>query len=76
MKFFGEATDLAGQRVLVVDDSVCTGVTMASVREFCRARGASRVATLALFCHPDHPTDYAFRVSKTPLVWPWGWESD
>lgn len=76
VKFFGEATDLAGQRVLVVDDSVCTGVTMASVREFCQARGASRVATLALFCHPDHPTDYVFRVSKTPLVWPWGWESD
>jgi hypoxanthine phosphoribosyltransferase len=74
--FLGGDVDLSGKRVLLVDDSVCTGATLASVERFCRARGAAYVKTLALFVDPRHPTDYFFRMSKTPLVWPWGWESD
>jgi hypoxanthine phosphoribosyltransferase len=60
----------------VVDDSVCTGATLASVGALCRERGASEVRTLSLYCHPRHPSDYFYRHGKTPLVWPWGWEAD
>jgi adenine/guanine phosphoribosyltransferase-like PRPP-binding protein len=74
--FIDPNLDLGGQRVLLVDDSVCTGATLATVAQLCRAHGASEVETLALFCHPDHPTDHYHRASMTPLIWPWGWESD
>ena len=74
--FLSDDVDLSGKRVLLVDDSVCTGVTLASVNRLCRTHGAAEVKTLALFVNPDHSTDYFCRVSKTPLVWPWGWESD
>lgn len=74
--FLDPSLDLRGQRVLLVDDSVCTGVTLATVAALCRARGAREVETLALFCHPEHLTDHYYRVSMTPLIWPWGWEAD
>jgi hypoxanthine phosphoribosyltransferase len=75
-RFLDGEPDLSGQRVLVVDDSVCTGATLASVGALCRERGASEVRTLSLFCHPRHPSDYFYLHAKTPLVWPWGWEAD
>lgn len=75
-RFMDEGTDLTGKRVLLVDDSVCTGATLATVEGLCRARGAVHVETFALFANPEHPTDYHASLSKTPLVWPWGWESD
>jgi len=75
-RFDDEETDLCGERVLVVDDSVCTGATLASVVALCRERGAVHVETFALFANPEHPTHYHDQISKTPLVWPWGWESD
>jgi len=71
-----EAAVLRGARVLVVDDSVCTGTTIASVRAACEREGAVVVVTAALFCDPAHPTDLHAIQSRTPLVWPWGWESD
>lgn len=75
-RFDDEGIDLRGERVLVVDDSVCTGATIASVVALCRERGAAHVETFALFASPDHPTHYHGQLSKTPLVWPWGWEAD
>src|SRR5690606_15465941 len=74
--FIDPNLDLRGQRVLLVDDSVCTGATLATVAALCRAHGAREVETLALCCDPEHPTDHYHRASTTPLIWPWGWESD
>ena len=74
--FLDPEVDLSGQRVLIVDDSVCTGATLATVTQLCRDRGAAEVETLALFCNQSHPTNYYYRMSMTPLIWPWGWESD
>ncbi|MEZ4452912.1 MAG: phosphoribosyltransferase [Nannocystaceae bacterium] len=75
-RFEDEGADLTGERVLIVDDSVCTGATLASVAALCRARGAAHVESFVLFAHPEHPTDHYGQLSNTPLVWPWGWESD
>ena len=75
-RFIDADLDLRGQRVLLVDDSVCTGVTLETVAALCRDRGAAEVETLALFCHPEHMTDHHHQVAMTPLIWPWGWESD
>ncbi len=76
VSFLGEAPNLEGKRILVIDDAVCTGVTMDAVRTRCLERGAAHVATLTLFCNANHPTDYAAQISHCPMVWPWGWESD
>lgn len=75
-RFLHSDLDLQGKRVLVVDDSVCTGATLASVTALCREHGAREVETLALFCDSEHPADHSACTSKTPLVWPWGWEAD
>jgi len=75
-RFDDAATDLRGARVLLVDDSVCTGASLASAEALCRRRGAVHVETFALFASPAHPTDHHGQLSRTPLVWPWGWESD
>lgn len=74
--FLDAPVDLRGLRVLVVDDSVCTGATLASVREACVAAGAADITTAALFCDTAHPTDLFAVQGRTPLIWPWGWESD
>ncbi len=76
VEFLDEDLELGGRRVLVIDDSVCTGATMKTVVDRCYERGAREVSTLALFCNAEHSTDYCYRESMTPLVWPWGWESD
>jgi adenine/guanine phosphoribosyltransferase-like PRPP-binding protein len=76
VSFLDGNVDLTGKRVLIVDDSVCTGATLASVDRLCRAKGADHVRSLALFVNPEHSVDYFCRMSKTPLIWPWGWESD
>lgn len=74
--FVDGPVDLHGLRVLVVDDSVCTGATLASVREACTQAGAAHITTAALFCDTAHPTDVYAVQGRTPLIWPWGWESD
>lgn len=67
---------LDGKRVLIVDDSTCTGATLRAVTRWCHMAGAKHVKTFALFCHPKHRTDYHSQVSRTPNVWPWGLEVD
>lgn len=59
------ATPLQGRRVLLVDDIVDEGHTLAEVRQWCRAEGASdvRIAALAVKAHnrcvPGLVADYA-----------------
>ncbi|MEM6734386.1 MAG: phosphoribosyltransferase, partial [Myxococcota bacterium] len=74
--FLDDHIALKNARVLVVDDSVCTGATLSAVEALCLERGAREVKTLALYAHPDHVPDYVSQVSMTPLIWPWGWEAD
>jgi hypoxanthine phosphoribosyltransferase len=66
---------LAGKRILLVDDSTCTGTTMRALTDKLMAAGAMEVKQYALFCSKHHITDYYFQVLYTPLVWPWGWEA-
>jgi hypoxanthine phosphoribosyltransferase len=72
----GDARSVAGKTVLVVDDSTCSGTTMTQVNAYLRSLGAKRVIEFALTCNSRHKTDYYYRLSGTPLIWPWGWESD
>jgi hypoxanthine phosphoribosyltransferase len=59
------ATPLAGRRVLLVDDIVDEGHTLAQVRDWCRAEGAAevRIAAMAVKrhdrCLPGLAADYA-----------------
>ena len=65
--------DMAGKKVLIVDDVVESGRTLEVVTELCSIRGASGVRTAALYVKPwamMNPDYYAAKVEEW-VVFPW-----
>ncbi len=65
--------DMAGKKVLIVDDVVESGRTLEVVTELCSIRGASAVRTAALYVKPwamMNPDYYAAKVEEW-VVFPW-----
>lgn len=63
---------LAGQRVLLVDDMVATGMTMRLARKACLEQQAAEVRTAALFAHSfGQRPDYVASISDALIVFPW-----
>jgi len=68
--------DVAGKTVLLVDDTICFSNTMNTASSLLLQMNAKKVLRYCLFCSPEGKADYAYASSWTPLIWPWGWESD
>jgi uncharacterized protein len=68
----GPPPSIAGQRVLLVDDMVATGVTLDLARRACLEQGAAEVRTASLFVHSfcQRP-DYVALISDALIVTPW-----
>jgi hypoxanthine phosphoribosyltransferase len=65
--------DMAGKKVLIVDDVVESGRTLEVVTELCSIRGASAVRTAALYLKPwamMNPDYFAAKVEEW-VVFPW-----
>lgn len=67
--------ELAGRRVLVVDDIASSGDSLEFAVRLARARGAKAVATAALVARPGkYEPDYAAFTSDTFYVFPWDYQ--
>lgn len=69
--------DVKGKRVLLVDDTISTGLTIKYAKTLMYDRGAQSVKTYSLFSNARKYTDYYYRCpSRIPVYWPWGFESN
>ncbi|MGQ9599705.1 MAG: phosphoribosyltransferase [Anaerolineae bacterium] len=68
----GPPPTIAGQRVLLVDDIVVGGLTLALARQACLEQGAAQVRTATLFAHSfSQFPDYVALVSDALIINPW-----
>ncbi len=70
---------LAGREVLIVDDVLDRGVTLAALVDFCRAQGAAGVHTLVLIdkqCQREAPSEADFVGLTAPDRYLFGWGMD
>lgn len=68
--------DLAGQKVLLIDNHTYTGATMRDALMFLSSKGALQIKTLALFVHEIeekvcNPDIYAFKIKGSRKAVPW-----
>jgi hypoxanthine phosphoribosyltransferase len=72
----GPPQAIAGHRVLLVDDMVATGETMALARQACLEQGAREVRTACLCTHSfGQNPDYVALVSDALVIFPWSHEA-
>lgn len=67
------STEVAGKRVVVVDEMADTGETLALVAQRVREQGASRVFTAGLVRHSwaSPPPDFTALTSDALVIFPW-----
>ena len=73
------STSLAGRQVLIVDDVLDRGVTLAALVDFCRREGAAGVHTLVLVdkqCRREAAIEADFVGLKAPDRYLFGWGMD
>ena len=64
--------DIQNKNILLVDDSVYTGITIKTCKNFLLKRGAKSVDTYVLITKNKDLVDYYSLVkNKIPLYWPW-----
>lgn len=74
---FEKDVDVKGKKVLLVDDTISTGLTIKFAKTLMYDRGAKLVKNYALFSNACNYTDYYYRCpSRIPVYWPWGFESN
>jgi hypoxanthine phosphoribosyltransferase len=72
----GPPPSIAGQRVLLVDDIVVSGITLDLARRTCLEQGAAEVRTASLFAHSfSQRPDYVALVSDALIITPWDREA-
>jgi hypoxanthine phosphoribosyltransferase len=68
----GPPAAIGDQRVLLVDDFVVSGTTLAIAREACLAQGAAQVRTACLLAHSfSNRPDYVAAISDALVLFPW-----
>jgi hypoxanthine phosphoribosyltransferase len=71
-----ELPDLAGKRVLVVDDVAVTGATLARARAVTRKARAGEVRTGVLVARPDARPDFFALETEELVLFPWDYQLD
>ena len=66
--------DVKGKKILLADDTVYTGITINSCKNFLLKEGASIVNTYVLITKDKSLVDYYSDINNVPLYWPWGFE--
>lgn len=67
---------ICGKRLLLIDDSVCSGATIKNAIIELQKLGAAEIQSYALFSSDRYLPDYYHSSSRVPMIWPWGFESD
>jgi hypoxanthine phosphoribosyltransferase len=68
-----------GKRVLLVDDTTYTGITMKGATKYLKSNGATTVKTFVLWINSmiNSPIDYYYETNqRVPIIWEWGVEID
>jgi hypoxanthine phosphoribosyltransferase len=71
--------DVKGKRVLLVDDTSYTGITLKGASKYLKTNEAASVKTLVLWINSTQraPIDYYYETNqRVPIIWEWGVEID
>jgi hypoxanthine phosphoribosyltransferase len=71
--------NVQGKRVLLVDDTSFTGITLKGATKYLKTNGASSVKTFVLWITSmiNSPIDYYYENNqRVPIIWEWGVEID
>jgi hypoxanthine phosphoribosyltransferase len=77
MPKIGEVPNVKGKRVLLIDDTTYTGVTLGGIKKVLLSEGmASNVATMVMWSKGHHKPDFFYSTKRIPIIWEWGAEID
>ena len=69
--------NVKGKRILLVDDTTYTGITLKKNMKCLMINGAESVKTLCLFIHKINGADHYYEKDhRVPIIWEWGCEID
>jgi hypoxanthine phosphoribosyltransferase len=69
--------NVKGKRVLLVDDTTYTGITLKKNTKCLISNGAESVKTLVLYTYKTNGADYIHETDyRVPIIWEWGVEID
>lgn len=73
----GELPDVSGKRVLLVDDTTYTGITLSGIMNSLLENGkATKVTTAVMWTRGCHSPDFFYTNKRIPIIWEWGAEVD
>lgn len=74
---FEKNLNVKGKKVLIVDDTISTGLTSKFAKKLMYKRGAIDVKMFALYASAPGHADYVYLCpSDVPIFWPWGAETN
>ncbi len=68
--------EVKGKRVLLIDDTTYTGISLSGVKKKLFEAGAGDVKTMVMWSMGMHDPDFFFSKKRIPIVWEWGAEVD
>jgi hypoxanthine phosphoribosyltransferase len=72
-----ECPNVKGKRILLVDDTTYTGITLKKNTKCLMTNGAESVKTLCLYTYKSKAADYIHECNyRVPIIWEWGVEID
>lgn len=72
-----ETLDVSGKRILICDDSICTGTTISNIINRLKAfYKPKEVKSFSIWVYGKFNPDYFHTYMRVPLLWEWGAEID
>jgi hypoxanthine phosphoribosyltransferase len=69
--------ELKGKRVLLIDDTTYTGITLAGIKKVILEKGeAHSVTTMVMWMRGQYFPDHFYSTKRIPILWEWGAELD
>ncbi len=64
------------KRILLVDDTTYSGITLKGIKKRLFENGASDVQTMVMWSKGGNNPDYYYSLKRIPIIWEWGAEVD
>jgi hypoxanthine phosphoribosyltransferase len=73
----GEIPNVLNKRILLVDDTTYSGITMNGIRNILLEKGQAKVVeTLVMWMKGSYTPNYFYSNKRIPIIWEWGVELD
>jgi hypoxanthine phosphoribosyltransferase len=73
----GEAPDVRSKRILLVDDTTYSGITLKGIRKMLLEKGKAKIVdTMVMWMKGKYTPDHYYSNKRIPIIWEWGCEVD